>query len=253
MSDATSLDRTIPNAIGTEDDEDSLQKHVSVWYACYGSNLLQARFNCYLRGGQVPGMSKPCVGARDPTLPSASFFNWVLYSVFFAYANESTWGFGGGVMFDLSSKHKDEENGVNKHRKSCMRLYRVTLQQFNDVVAQENGYHPPMPARNRLTRALLEEFRKGEEGSYRRMFDEGEYPAVGYLGDHDGLPILTFTCPTEDVEKFLSGEIPCAPPAKNYLKVLCKGLVEGGLSEEEAEEYWKQVIEAQFGSEHLPN
>src|SRR5271163_1351354 len=146
MSDATSLDRTMPNSID-QDVEDSLEKKVSVWYGCYGSNLLQARFNCYLQGGRVPGMSKPCVGARDPTLPSKSFFKWVPYSVFFAYANESTWGFGGGVMFDLSSRDKGLES--NKHRKSCMRLYKVTLQQFNDVVAQENGYHPPMPARNR--------------------------------------------------------------------------------------------------------
>ena len=36
-----------------------------VWYACFGSNILYERFNCYLEGGRIAGMvadmvSVPC-------------------------------------------------------------------------------------------------------------------------------------------------------------------------------------------------
>lgn len=27
-----------------------------VWYACFGSNILLERFNCYLEGGRIAGM-----------------------------------------------------------------------------------------------------------------------------------------------------------------------------------------------------
>ena len=38
-----------------------------VWYSSYGSNMLYARFLCYLRGGRVDGMVKDMPGSRDPT------------------------------------------------------------------------------------------------------------------------------------------------------------------------------------------
>ena len=55
-----------------EDAEDSAQRNVFVWYACYGSDMLEGRFNCYLLGGRVKGMSRDCVGARDKTPASTS-------------------------------------------------------------------------------------------------------------------------------------------------------------------------------------
>ena len=47
--------------------DDGAQKDVVVWYASYGSNLLEARFNCYIFGGRVNGMSRDAHGARDST------------------------------------------------------------------------------------------------------------------------------------------------------------------------------------------
>src|SRR5271167_1182234 len=55
-----------------EEAEDAAQKDVLVWYASYGSNLSGERFNCYLCGGRVAGMSRDCIGARDGTMARES-------------------------------------------------------------------------------------------------------------------------------------------------------------------------------------
>lgn len=141
--DVPTLSRSEQNCFSAaEDEEDRSQKTVFVWYACYGSNLLEERFHCYLRGGRVEGMSRDCVGARDNTPPSASLDKWMPYSVFFAHAGESAWGDGGGAMLDVRT---------DRTSKSCMRLYKVSLQQFNDIVAQENSCVPPLLSTNWLT------------------------------------------------------------------------------------------------------
>jgi hypothetical protein len=41
-----------------------------VWYASYGSNMCKERFMCYIRGGSVEGMVRPCEGCEDPTEPT---------------------------------------------------------------------------------------------------------------------------------------------------------------------------------------
>jgi histone deacetylase 4/5 len=220
-----------------EDEEDRSQRNVFVWYACYGSNLLEERFHCYLRGGRVEGMSRDCVGARDNTHPTASLVKWMPYSVFFADACVSAWGYGGGAILDV---------GTDRSSKSCMRLYKVNLQQFNDIVAQENSRAPPLPPTNWLTCKQLANLRNQAPGSLRLQFENGYYPAVAYLGDHDEVPIVTFTCLTEKVKGLLSGELPAAPPAINYLAVLQRGLQELGMHQIEAENYWSEIIKRQF-------
>lgn len=40
-----------------------------VWYACYGSNMLQERFLCYIKGGQPAGANTSYNGCNDKTLP----------------------------------------------------------------------------------------------------------------------------------------------------------------------------------------
>jgi hypothetical protein len=82
------------------------------------------------------------------------------------------------------------------------------------------------------------------------QFDTGVYPAVAYLGELEEPPMLTFTCMTETVNEFLSGQLPAKPPADNYLAVLQRGLEELGM--DETENYWTDIIEEQFGS-FLPN
>src|SRR5438034_4875277 len=40
-----------------------------VWYAGYGSNLLQRRFDCYIKGGKPEGSKKTYAGCRDKSDP----------------------------------------------------------------------------------------------------------------------------------------------------------------------------------------
>ena len=103
-----------------------------VWYASFGSNILAERFNCYLAGGRVEGMVRDMPGSRDPTPPS-HWARWddVPYRMFFAHSSP-TWG-GGGVAF------VDVDAPSPANLGTTFRLYRVTLQQYNDVLGQENG------------------------------------------------------------------------------------------------------------------
>jgi len=231
-------------ALEAELADDLEQKDVFVWYASYGSNLLEARFNCYIFGGRVDGMARDSYGARDPTPASASTVLRLPYRVFFAHARRSFWGFGGAAMLDLAPKDSHE---------ALIKLYKVTLQQFNDIVAQENGLRPPLPVQHRLRCKDLAGLRNQEPGSVSVQFDAGSncYPAVAYLGDHDGEPILTFTCLPEDVPGFLTGELPAAPPAKNYLNVLRKGVEELKQVGTDPIQYWDDFIEGQFKGRRL--
>ena len=115
-----------------------------VWYASFGSNILAERFNCYLAGGRVEGMVRDMPGSRDPT-PPCRWTRWddVPYRMFFAHSSP-TWG-GGGVAF------VDVDAPSPAHLGTTFRLYRVTLQQYNDVLAQENGMLPGDPACRELT------------------------------------------------------------------------------------------------------
>jgi len=234
---STNEQTTFTTSVDAQRAEDTAQQSVFVWYASYGSNLLEERFNRYLRGGRVNGMSQNCVGARDPTPASEWVIKSMPYPVFFAYAMLSSWGFGGVAMLDVTP---------TPETKTLMRLYKVTLQQFNDIVAQENDLHPPLPTTNLLTCELLSDLRQRSPGSLQPQFESGLYPAVAYLGEHDDVPILTFTCLTESAEEIMMGKTPSAPPAENYLVVLRKGIQEVGLNEADAKIYWQEKIAKQF-------
>ena len=147
-------------------------------------------------------------------------------------------------MLDLTPKDPHEV---------LIRLYKVTLQQFNDIVAQENGLSPPLPVRHRLKCEDLVRLRRERPGSLSVQFEQGwnYYPAVAYLGDHNGAPILTFTCRPEDVPGFLNGELPAAPPAENYLNVLRRGVQELDQVGIDPIEYWNDFIKGQFGGQTL--
>ncbi|KAG0492654.1 hypothetical protein HPP92_006052 [Vanilla planifolia] len=189
--------------------------NVDVWYGSYGSNMWKPRFLCYIEGGKVEGMAKPCRGARDKSSPKGISWKTVPHQLFFARSYSDAWG-SGGVAFlnpERSSTHT-----------TYMCLYRITLDQFNDVLTQENidDKHIETPLVNShdikflvKNGSMLVEFLKG-----------GWYSNILYLGRHDDVPILTMTCPVSDIERFKSGELPVCPPAKAYENTLLKGLVE---------------------------
>ena len=103
-----------------------------------------------------------------------------------------------------------------------LRAYLITEQQFEDVVAQENG---------RSAFPFVETLPALAFGETERL-GVGRYETVMGLGAIDGIPILTFTAP------WTLDETEVGTPSVAYLTTLANGLREpGGLSEPEILQY----------------
>jgi len=98
---------------------------------------------------------------------------------------------------------------------SLSRIHRVTLGQFNDIVVQENSGNAaaalPLRTLARLT---------SEGPGARSRLSHGWYGTVVYLGELEGLPLLTFSCCEEQL-----GLHP-TPPSDAYLAVIMRGLAQ---------------------------
>ncbi|VVB17571.1 unnamed protein product [Arabis nemorensis] len=199
---------------------------VDVWYASYGSNMWKPRFLCYIQGGQAEGMKKACVGSMDKSPPKGIMWETFPHRLFFGRESTATWGVGGAAFTNPLTNINDQTH---------MCIYRITLEQFNDVLFQENGLNvdSDFPLFDLAALQLVE-----NKGSGSLEASNGWYNNVVCLGKELNIPILTMTCTLSTFEKFKSGEIPLRPPAKAYADTLVRGLVEGGrFSEEEAESY----------------
>ncbi|KAF5477151.1 hypothetical protein F2P56_003823 [Juglans regia] len=204
---------------------------IDIWYATFGSNMWKPRFLCYIEGGQVEGMQKPCSGSMDRTPPKEIVWKSYPYRLFFGRDSSSSWGPGGVAFLDPESKSQD---------KAYLCLYRITLEQFNDVLAQENVSSHDMTSPLFDLAALTSITSK--EPKFLDVLPRGWYRNVVYLGNEDNFPILTMTCSHLDVKSFKSGELPLRGPCKAYAATLIKGLVGGGLlSEEEAMAYIQEA------------
>ncbi|XP_065878815.1 histone deacetylase 5 isoform X2 [Euphorbia lathyris] len=204
---------------------------VDIWYATFGSNMWKSRFLCYIEGGQVDGMQKPCAGSMDRTPPKETLWKVLPHRLFFGREFTRTWGLGGVAFLHPES---------SIHEKTYLCLYRITLEQFNDVLLQENVSNYDMNAPV-FDLAALDSI--SSQGSISlEVFKRGWYHNVVYLGQEQDIPILTMTCPLSNVEGFITGKLPLCAPSKEYANVLVKGLVEGGqLSEDEAIAYIKEA------------
>lgn len=100
-------------------------------YAAYGSNLLRERFMCYIKGGEF--MNNVYKGSNDKTDPEEVGWIWVPYKLYFA-KKSSKWC-NGGVAF-LSIKEE-----INPQCYSVVRLWKISLQQFVDLMSQEGGWY----------------------------------------------------------------------------------------------------------------
>lgn len=195
----------------------------SVWYAAYGSNLDEERFQFYLHGGTYPLTSREHPGSRDRSavLERAT---WRCAHPLYMAATSKSWD-GMAVAF-IESEPAPTGSGA------WLRLYRISATQFMDVFLQENdkvpsaSFAPIELARLRQDRIL----------DYGHADEYVSYGRVVYLGERNGSPIVTFTTKRsrelESVNK----------PSHRYLHVIAKGLQAGvGLSSHEISDYLIQV------------
>ena len=178
-----------------------------IWYVAYGSNLSFDRFCRYLRGGPLSGSERVYAGCRDTSDPLESVGVMMSGSVYFA-GRSSVWR-SGMAFYD-----PDVTGEV------AARAYRITAEQFVDVLAQETRRKPG------VTLDLAPAFR-GD----RFSVGLGGYSVLVRIGDRDGLPLMTFTADR-------GANPPLKPPSAVYLSAMATGLREAhGWSSERIDRY----------------
>ncbi|WP_200975235.1 hypothetical protein [Echinicola sp. 20G] len=169
-----------------------------IWYASYGSNLLNERFLCYICGGQPKGASRRYNGCMDKSLSIKQKGIEVPYRLYFA-KKARIWN-GGGVAFIHHEKEASQQ--------TLARMYLIKKEQFLDVVMQENA----LTSRPRID--LDQVIDKGKQV----LEEAGWYDLLLHLGEEEGAPIFTFT----------SRELfqPYTPPDESYLGTIIRGIKE---------------------------
>ncbi|RDI52002.1 histone deacetylase [Nocardia mexicana] len=173
-----------------------------VWYAAYGSNLFQRRFDYYREGGNPPGTTRTYPGFRDPARPRASRPLKLPGTIYFAWESP-VWT--GGIAFYAHNPAGGWPAGA------AARGYLLTAEQFNDLLAQEM-YRVP-GAKPDLD--LGEVVRNGAA-----RLGDGRYETLLHVADSDGIPVLTFTSPWDPEVVELN------KPTPRYLGMLAAGLRE---------------------------
>lgn len=197
-----------------------------VWYASYGSNMLEERFLCYIKGGSPAGSNKIHAGCADKTLPLEKqkiYLNRELY-----FAKESTSWNNGGVCFLKT----DTEKNVT----TLGRMYLITKAQFIDVMRQEND----------SKENLVIDFDKVISEGSLVFKKEAWYGNSIYLGTEKEIPIFTFTNEANIIQS--------NKPDEKYLKTICRGIQETyALGKVEILEYFisKTGIKGNYTKEEL--
>ncbi len=172
-----------------------------VWYLSYGSNLLRARFLAYVQGGRVAGNDVEYEGCRDTSPPVGDVSFTIPHSLYFAGWSDRVWGGTSGAFISLTSPHPP----------TLVRAYRITEEQFLDVVRQEN-------ANGIAVEGFEDATERARRHGHARLLQSGTYSELVYCGERDGEPMLTFTASEERV----GARAPSAP----YLRVIGNGLRE---------------------------
>ena len=198
---------------------------MKVWYVSYGSNLCKDRFMCYIQGGKPEGSAKIEKGCRDQTPPKADEKVDLMYPLYFT-KEKSKWG-EGGVAFIGHDKISTE--------KTIGRMYLITDEQFEDVVAQENNQDN-----------LSIDLHKVIENGFQDI-NTSWYGRIIFLGYKDKAPMFTFTNPRP------MNAVIFTVPTASYLKVISRGLMELGLQMEEIVRYFSNCngIKGYFTNDKL--
>ncbi|GAB2730564.1 histone deacetylase [Nocardia thraciensis] len=173
-----------------------------VWYAAYGSNLFERRFDYYREGGNPPGTGRVYPGFRDPTPPRASRPITLPGTIYFSWESP-VWT--GGIAFYA---HNPADGWPVA---AAARGYLLTVEQFDDLLAQEMYRVPGATAGLDLGEVV----RRGKVG-----LGDGRYETLLHVADLDGFPVLTFTSPWDPETVELNR------PTARYLGMLAAGLRE---------------------------
>lgn len=185
-----------------------------VYYACYGSNLQEERFRCYIRGGRPDGADRYYNGCSDKGLPDEKKPITLKGELYFA-KRSTTWH-GGGAAFLHPTPGKEEV--------TLGKMYRIKTRQFLELFRQENRLkeHSEMDLDQIIENGSLEL----KKGSW--------YGKILFLGKDEGYPIFSFTNESYLVDKV-------NPPHRLYLRKIIEGLKETfKLSPETIEAYLKE-------------
>lgn len=167
------------------------------------------RFKCYIEGGHPPGsgthVRQP--GCRCSLHPTSDCIKLVP-GMRLSFIKSSDW-WGGSVA------------SVHFHKESSFygRMYLIRVDQFNDIVAQENNLSP-----GAVDIDLPSVKRAGHLSVLPNL-----YGTCVYVGQKEGKPIYTFTTsPTVDEEAYEPTQIHkhSRKPSKAYLSTIVKGLLE---------------------------
>jgi hypothetical protein len=169
-----------------------------IWYACYGSNILEERFICYIKGGQPKGAQTKYEGCTDKTLPSDNEDFYICSELYFA-RESSNWD-NGGVAF-VRTLFEPQASTIG-------RIFLITKGQLIDIARQET----------KTTTELTIDFDRAiKDGSY--IFKRPSwYGNLLYLGQQGEYPIFTLTN-ENDLQT-------STKPSKSYLKMICQGIKE---------------------------
>ncbi len=194
-----------------------------VYYACYGSNINQERFDLYLKGGDHPLGSAHYQGCSNQQPITEILYQEFEGELEFK-GSSSTWNGGAVAFFNLEGKSKVH----------C-KLYKLCLSQFIDIWLQENTLNPQEFGPELIEEKFIKVLANKEIFQLEFLLDSTSkfayYGKLLKLGDNNGIPIFSFTSP--NLAKLVENK-----PDISYLQTIFKGLMGNeNLSREEALAY----------------
>jgi succinyl-diaminopimelate desuccinylase len=173
-------------------------KPAYVWYVTYGSGLSRENFICSIAGGKPKGRRHEYRGCRDKSMPIKNMFMSLPYELYFA-GDSYAWD-GGMAVIDTKE---------DKKAHTIARAYLITVEQFEDIAAQEN--YQDHPIRLPLAQAIRDGHVTINNVAGKQLYDE-----LLYCGLEERIPIFSLTS--------MRQTHPRKAPSETYAKVLCAGL-----------------------------
>lgn len=170
-----------------------------VWYATFGSGLYKDNFMSGIKGGKLDGAKRPYTGCRDKSAPLKDMFISLPHELSFS-GSSYMWLDGGHATLDVRKSSKAH---------TIARAYLITIEQFEDLAAQENGQTEAV--RLPLSKAIRSGHATIGNIKGARVYDE-----LLYCGQQDRIPIFSLTN--------IGPRGPFSSPSPEYTRALCKGL-----------------------------